>query len=457
MENSYDYLVGYGRVDITPTESVPLGGYGSSLNRMSWVVRDPIFASCIAVTDKAGNTVLLTSMDLISANPKIVDLARETIEKLLGIPGTNVMIAGTHTHASVDTYVDVPQIRKYIDDVGGKLIPAAAAIAMADRRPAKLYMGETEPEGMNFVRHYKANPTDGTEPFYFGDNHNDYKLNKDLVQNHSEHVSEIYRKMHIVKFERENDKDILFVNWRAHVTQASNMIWHVLSADFVGDTRKIVEDKTDYYFTYFQGAAGNVNSSSRIEREMRTSVSKESVAYSQALSDIIIKGAQNLRYVEPADIKVTRTMFEGRVNHTKDHLAEKAAEISKFFRESGDRPAANQMARDLGLHSVYEASAVAAHANMPQTKTIELDAVRMGDLALVTAPNELFDVFSVVVEGKAPYEKVLTLGYCNSSAGYIPSAFGYEYGCYESDTTIFAPGTLEDVEEACLEMLNKLK
>lgn len=454
MKNEYDYLVGYSRVDITPTESVPLGGYGSTLKRMSRVIRDRIYASCIAITDRSDNTIILISMDLVNTNVKIIEAARENIEKMFGVSQNNIMIASTHTHASVDTFADYPAVEKYNEDMGSKLLPAAAAIALADRRKAKLYMGDIFTDHLNFIRHYKAIPTDGREPFYFGDNHIDGKLDDDLVAHHSEHASKIYEKLHLLKFERELGKDLLLCNWRAHATLCSGLKVYDLSADFIGDTRKIVEDKTDCYFTFFQGAAGNVNPKSRIKSEERA---LDSVSYSMLLSDYILDAAKNMEYVKPAEIKVLRRMHEADINHTKDHLRDKAKAVSDFYKQSGDRKTANQMAKEIGLFSVYEANAVVGHAAAPLTSLIEMNVITLGDLAMITAPNELFDCLSEYVESKAPFKKVLTLGYCNGKKGYIPSRAAYEYGCYEADIGLYAPGTLEGVADAFLEMLNEIK
>ena len=49
MEN---YLVGIGRVDITPDFTVSLGGYGNYLNRHNDVTLDPLYATCVAITDE---------------------------------------------------------------------------------------------------------------------------------------------------------------------------------------------------------------------------------------------------------------------------------------------------------------------------------------------------------------------------------------------------------------------
>ena len=60
--------VGFGRTDISPTESVPLRGYGDTLTRMSTSVTERLYATCVAFTDESDNTVLIFHLDLCNSD-----------------------------------------------------------------------------------------------------------------------------------------------------------------------------------------------------------------------------------------------------------------------------------------------------------------------------------------------------------------------------------------------------
>ena len=51
--------IGYGKACITPEESVPLAGMGNTSKRMSTMILDDLYATCVAFTDEKGQTVLL--------------------------------------------------------------------------------------------------------------------------------------------------------------------------------------------------------------------------------------------------------------------------------------------------------------------------------------------------------------------------------------------------------------
>lgn len=55
------FQVGFGRVDLTPTSPMDLVGYTE--NRLMTGVLDPIYATCVAITDAKGNTVLIYTVD----------------------------------------------------------------------------------------------------------------------------------------------------------------------------------------------------------------------------------------------------------------------------------------------------------------------------------------------------------------------------------------------------------
>ena len=78
------FRVGFGRVNIIPRESVPLGGYGNTSKRLSLSVLSELYATCVAFSDSDGSTILLFHMDLISS--AALNPAREAVAAATGIP-----------------------------------------------------------------------------------------------------------------------------------------------------------------------------------------------------------------------------------------------------------------------------------------------------------------------------------------------------------------------------------
>ena len=110
--------VGFGREDITPEYSVPIGGTGG-VDVTSFSTQDPLYATCLAFTDGEGNTILLYHMDLINSSGS-VDFAREDISEATGIPLQNIMLAATHTHSGPTTSTASDIMDRYRKELSAK-------------------------------------------------------------------------------------------------------------------------------------------------------------------------------------------------------------------------------------------------------------------------------------------------------------------------------------------------
>lgn len=450
----YKYKVGFARIDITPKEPIPLGGYGNPTKRISRATRDNLFLSCYALTDQNNTTVLLMNFDGIVCPFEFSDFAKEEICKLYGIPEENVHLAATHSHSTPDTRAgENAAVNKYNEDFKRSILLCAGE-ALNDRTPAKILVGEACGEGLNFVRHYKANPPDGSE-FYFGDNMNDHLItSSDIVQKYSTHATKINNTVYLLKFERENAKDLIIANWRAHATLTSGIQKFDLSADFPGETRKFVEENTDCFFTYFQGDCGNGNAKTRINDER---ITEDCTALSKILAERIIKGLGNLEPVKEENIKADKKVITVNVNHLQDSLVDKAKEVWDYFVSTGSRPKGNELGRKYGFHSIYHAAAVRRKSGEPQTLRLALNAFTIGNIAFITCPNEIFDTTITNVRNNCGYDRLFMFGYCDGNMGYVPTKQAFEYGCYEADNSSYAPGTAEQIGETFLQMLKDLK
>jgi len=164
--------LGYARKDITPTESVPLRGYGNTSVRMHTNVLDPLYATCLAFTDAEGETALLFAMDLCSLIPAYAEQIRDDLCGAVGLAPERVLCSCTHNHSSPDlANKEQDSVPRYIAYLKAQMI-AAAREALADQKPAKAQIGRIHTNMLNHVRRYVM--ADGT---YAGDNYGRFKDN----------------------------------------------------------------------------------------------------------------------------------------------------------------------------------------------------------------------------------------------------------------------------------------
>jgi len=449
MKTKEQLSVGYARIDITPEESVPLAGYGNNMTRLSQGVLDPICATCIAFTDSCGNSLLLYTVDMIYTSDYFGVPARDAISSQYGIPRECVVICSTHTHSAPDLSQAYPPVQRYTAQLVQKLTDLAGA-ALADRKPATMYAGQTHNDGMNFVRHYiLENDT------VAGDNFGDFRS-----ASVRDHVSEADRQIQLVKICREGARDILMVNWQAHPTKASTRVTEhgrrnrpFISADFVGACRSYVEEKTQMHFAYFQGACGNINSRSYRKEEDGV---QDHIPYGQQLGDYILAGLSQLKPLPLGKVTARETVHCSPVNHTQNHLVPYAEEIVKLWTETNDYALCAAKGRVHGINSPYHAGAIIRKAGMRGDLKLGLGAGCIGELGLAVLPYEVFDTNGMHIKDNAPFAMTFILECSNGSNSYIPSMRGFEHGCYEADQCSFTPGTGEKAADKVLELLDQL-
>lgn len=432
--------VGFGRVEITPKMSVPLAGYGITEKRMSLAARDPLYATCVAITDENGETVLLISQDLI--NSHWYKEAQTAISEKTAVPVTNIVVAGTHTHSAPDQTSPLECIREYQQDYLENIVKAAEE-ALEDRSEAYTYTGKTKLERMNGTRHYLM--ADGT---YAGDNFGSFENNTIMAP-----AEEKDDELQIIRFAREEKQDIVMVNWQAHPAKNGSASSKLISADFVADFRNAFETTTGELCVYFTGAAGNQNPSSKLESEC---MSLDSLRYGQLLAEAAVKLLDNMKTPAVTQIKTVHKIYTGQVNHDNEDKLEQAKEVVRVLEEDG-RTAAEELAAEYGFVHYRQANAVVNHSTMEQTRDMEISAVSIGGVSFVTAPYEMFAAHGKYIKENSPADMTFVISCCNGNHGYLPTTKAYDYNYYEAYSGNFARGTGDDLAKTFVEMLESLK
>ncbi|MDB6006070.1 MAG: hypothetical protein JWR15_3057 [Prosthecobacter sp.] len=92
------WQAGVAKADITPTESVPLAGYGGK-TRMSQRVEHAIWLKALALKDDAGATSVLVTADLVGLSDKMVTIIAKAALEKHGIPRERLILNSSHNHS----------------------------------------------------------------------------------------------------------------------------------------------------------------------------------------------------------------------------------------------------------------------------------------------------------------------------------------------------------------------
>lgn len=429
---------GFGRVDVTPDFSVPMAGYGSYDSRMSQDVRDPIYVTCIAVSN-ADMTVLMYTMDVINANAgSMPEEYRAAATEATGIPADRIFLGATHTHSSggISNSDAGRKFKKSMLAAVGE----AGAQAVADLAPCQMLQTKNHLENMNFIRHYKV--ADGT---YYGSNFGN--PTPGLVG----YVGEPDDQLILLKFDRDGDKkDILFVNWQAHPDHSGETGHYTISSDFVGVFRQDVEQKMDVLVGYYGGASGNINPFTEIPADM-TGLSMEQ--YGLKLASLAMEATAGLTPVQGDAIATIVQPHTFTIDHSWDDRVEDAQLVVKV-RDVLGKNAANAEGLKYGFSSVYHASAVISRSKMGQTETREQCAFRIGDVGFIEAKCEMFSGSALYIKENSPFDTTVVI--CGNGT-YMPTAEAYDIQCYEAVSSNFTMGCAESMNEQFLQMLDSIK
>lgn len=436
-------LVGYAKADITPAEPVPLGGYGNGMKRISTEVADPLMATCIAMTDKAGDTVLLFGIDHGGTGGTLRQLRSELAQEL-GLADERVIFSASHTHSAPDLWLPQhPGIAAYVPFLK-KQLWAVADMALADRAAAELYIGDIQTQGLNFVRRYQL--ADGRYVGYESDI-------KEAGVAVSGHETEADRQLQLLKFKRSGKKDILLANFQVHPHRGGGSKNTRITSDLVGVFRDRVAQELGCEVIYISGAAGNINPYSAIKEENITADYREQGA---ALAAYAVKADGALRKVNADAVKATVVTYDAQIDHSTDALVPVAKEALAYYKECGNISQTRAKFLDQGIHCPNHANMIINRSGRGKANPFEIYAFAIGDVGFAVAPYEMFDTQGMFIKENSPYEMTVITGYATGAFGYFPSLFACPHGGYEADNTYYVPGTAEKLADTFVDMLKQL-
>lgn len=413
--------VGFGRESISPDYSVPLQG-NDYRSRWYEEVLDYCYANCIAFRS-GDETVLLFALDILHMTGVNYDTIKQSVQQKTGVPVSNIFMNATHTHSGPAISYTWDGSSRYASEFTFALVGAADK-AVKDLAPATIAAGYTQTEGLAFVRHYIAN--DGT---YVGSNFGSYDSGV------KEHVREADGQLGVVQFKREGDKkrDIILVNFGAHATFNGTQADKKLSADYPGAVRDYVENQTGAYCAFFTGAAGDQGGQSRIEGLSKVPDRTQYRQYAQYLGQYAIDALPNLKPVEGTAVRLINRDMTYATN--KENLDKTPEE----------------------MNGPFEADWIGRRRMLPDTRTMTLRVLAVGDLGFISAPYEMFGEQGKYIKDNSPFETTVVMTCGEGDNSYVANTAGFEYNCYESQVCYYARGTAEQAAKDFVSMLEELK
>ena len=438
------FKAGFARIDVTPKVPIKKKDGSGSYTK----VNDSIYLTCVAVND-GENTALLLTLDVSSIGASMDRSFKKYITSETGIPAENIMISATHTHtAPAPGFPTNDSVAtRWLVSLNNSMADAAKE-AIADLADAEIYNGTTVVKGMAFVRRGYAE--DG-EPIGIWRG----RSTADMVK----YESEADNSVQILRFVREDKKDIVMANLQTHFTEAGEYLDSAISADIADTLRVVVEmQDEDALFGVYVGASGNINTKAYVKSTKKFG-SYQKMA--KTVAEKIVAATPDLKKVEAGKIQTTAKVVTTNVRKDDADTIAKAqaaaAEIKALKKYDGDAEV-YAIAKKYGFESAKEVtSTVSRNTNYGPTRDHTIGAISFGDIAFVSAPYEMFDTNGMEIKQGSPYDMTFVLTNAGGAGAYVPSALAVPNGGYEVYTAVDEFGTAERMVSEFLSMLKEHK
>ena len=445
-----DLQVGFARLDITPELGIGISGY--YVERRAEGVLDPLEVNALALACGEGRCALISVDNCGLAPTSVYDRCRARVSEETGIPAEAVFIASTHNHTSPYWGEgDDPQVEAYTRFLEAR-IADAAALAMQDMKPARMGTAVGAAPNVAFVRRFRMKDRS-------------IRTNPGVDNPDIDHpIGDVDERVNLLRFERDGAEDIALVNFGNHPDVVGGS---KISADWPGFLRRRVEKALDgVRCIFFNGAQGDVN---------HVNVHPVGGDGNDLFMDFddVARGYGHARHIGNVIAGAVLQVYDKVCWQAADRVqgAIRRIEVPSNRPAPGDLPLAREYAalhragRDAEIpFEGMELTTVVAEAERmlrlehgPDSFTMPLSAVAIGDVALVGLPGEPFTGIGRALKEAPGWKLVLPCCITNGYEGYFPMREAYDEGGYEARSSVYAAGVAERIIDEGAALLDGLR
>lgn len=452
-------LIGWASVNITPEKPVQM--FGQFYERVSEYVRDPVTATALALDSVdetgAGDQAILVSCDLVVITKQIQDGLRVLVaSRLDGFDINKLFVAATHTHSAPTMEDDMYPVP------GPGVISPAEYVDFLMERLCEVVIeawNSRKPGGVSWALGHAAVGynrrvvyDDGTARMY-GSSDTEHFWNVEGSQDHGvEMLFSWDTKGHLTGI-------LINVACPAQVVESKQYV----SADFWCAARKRLRERYSdvLHVLPLTSAAGDQSPRDLVRRGRGESDMRDE----SGLEEIGARIANAVDYVFPSakDRIKTDAIFKHVVEDlvlparkvTQEELDEArmeydASTAQRLDERSGDAGQARRL-----KHRVLER--YKRQAEKP-VFAMELHVIRLGDIAIVTNPFELYLDYGLRIKARSKALQTFVVQLACDHGRYLPTAkavAGGHYGARVADGNVGPEGGQALVNRT-LELINRM-
>jgi hypothetical protein len=434
--------------DVTP-EKFPVSVNGGFADRWAKSAHDPLHARCLVLDD--GKTKLaIVVVDSCMIPRELLDAAKTLAEKKTGIPSGHILISATHTHTAptvAGVFQSEPdegyarflteRIAEGIEKAHDRLAPAKAAWVVG-KEPSHV-----------FNRRWKMKPgVVNADPF--GGTTDRVRMNPPRASPELlEPAGPIDPEVTVLSVRSPDDKPLaLFANYSLHYVGDMPP----LSADYFGVFAEVVAGKLkagpDFVAALSNGTSGNINNIDFKEPAAKAKPGERSRQVAEAVADAAIKALDGVEHRAEVGLAVANRRLTLPVRKPTRQELERAQGILEKAKGRELRTPEEVYARETTLLAKY-----------PETVELQLQVIRVGDLAIAAIPCEVFVEIGLSIKKHSPFRPTCVVSLANGYNGYLPTPGHHDLGGYETwraRSSYLGVKSSEAIEKTLGEMLAAL-
>ena len=366
-------LLGFSEVDITPSFNVQTIGFNRKDNLSRGVLHKLLAQISVWISEE--EKCCLLAIDHIGFSYQESNMLRNDIANKLGITCDKVMLCFSHTHSAPNISIE----QEYFSYLR-KQVLLGVSEAEKNFAPIKAVWGKTE---------------------------------ADIGINRRDKYGVLDRRVGVLKIVDADTENLRLLILR--VTAHGNVLLsdnYLISSDYIGATRKSLEERYSCKVMITQGASGNVKPKYTGSIEALNNMALE---INNAVATCIDK-------LKPHRIEKLSMFSQVETFFADVPTLERAKEISNEASRENDIDGTSWLKEVARLHN----------ENIKQQSTdIELQYFMLDNGCFCGVSNEIMCELAVEVVNNCKDDLIFFGAYTNGCDGYLPTAYEYDKGGYE--------------------------
>ncbi len=421
-----DLRVGAAAVNLVADDSMVVGG---GIGPGKATGQEGELRAVAVVLEKPGSPkVAIVACDVLFLTRDFVDAALAQIAKSTGIQPDHVLANATHTHHAPSTGT----IHGYQRDEAFTHRVQDAIVQSVEQANSRLEGGDCE----FLYKLGEENTVGANSRVLLSDNTIWWTgpLNDPL-----RHTGPFDPQLPVLAFRTPEQKlRALIYNHSTHTIGARNP--GVRSPSFYGLAAQELESQLGCTVEFLEGASGSTHNITGVTPD--EAVRRMKKAITEALAE-----AQRHEVTKLVSIKRT---FEFKVRTFDESVEDE--KVSSYCRKRIPQGAD-------GVIDVFRNMRRVLKGEQGKTRETFLQAILIGDVAVVGVPAEYFTIFGVDIKKRSPFPNTVVAELANDWIGYLPNREGHQLGGYQTWMGLHSyaeVGTGERVTDTIVEMLNEL-